>query len=145
MSNAIPDMCSCAVLRQATRHVTRAYDEMLAPAGLGLNQYSILAKLGRFGPETIQALADRLVMDRSTLGHLLRPLEARGLVSIGVSETDRRQRVIALTETGAALLAEARPLWIKAEHRFRAVFGVAEAESLRALLSKVAGADFAAP
>jgi DNA-binding MarR family transcriptional regulator len=145
MSRDTPDTCSCAVLRQASRHVTRLYDEALAPAGLGLNQYSILAKLGRFGPETIHALAERLVMDRSTLGHLLRPLEARGLVSIGVSRTDRRQRDIALTEAGKTLLAEARPFWIKAEHRFQDVFGATAAESLRGLLIKVATTDFHVP
>ncbi len=74
-----PEVCNCAALRQAARRVTRLYDEALAPTGLGANQYSILVRLSG-GPSTIQELAQRLVMDRSTLGHLLRPLEKRGLV-----------------------------------------------------------------
>jgi hypothetical protein len=86
MPDVEPEICNCAALRQAARRVTRFYDEALAPTGLGVNQFSILARLSRVGPSTIQDLARLLVMDRSTLGHLLRPLEKRGLVKLDVSE-----------------------------------------------------------
>jgi DNA-binding MarR family transcriptional regulator len=134
--------CHCAVLREATRHVTKLYDDALAPAGLGLNQFSILARLNRVGPHPIRALARLLVTDRSTLGHLLRPLERRGLVTIDVSETDRRSRIVALTAAGRALLAEARPLWAVAQERFAATYGTAEAEALRQMLERVVQTDF---
>src|SRR5207244_12483078 len=49
------------------------YDDALAPIGLGANQFSIMARLSLLGPTPIQDLARVLVMDRSTLGHLLRP------------------------------------------------------------------------
>src|SRR5437762_6318726 len=74
MSDVEPEICNCAALRQAARRVTRLYDDALAPTGLGLNQFSILARLSLVGPSTIQDLARLLIMDRSTLGHLLRPL-----------------------------------------------------------------------
>jgi hypothetical protein len=51
-----PEPCNCLALRQATRRVTQLYDEALAPMaprGLGVNQYSILARLKRAGPSTI--------------------------------------------------------------------------------------------
>ena len=48
----IPDACSCSALRQAARVLTRMYDDALAPVGLGVNQYGILAKLDRFGPQS---------------------------------------------------------------------------------------------
>ena len=137
--------CSCGALRQAARHVTRLYDEMLAPVDLGLNQYSILSKLDRFGPSRIQDLAARLVMDRSTLGHLLRPLEKRELVSIGVSQTDRRGRVVSLTAAGVALMARARPLWAEAERRFEQAFGADEAQGLRATLRRVTTTEISHP
>jgi DNA-binding MarR family transcriptional regulator len=78
MSDVEPEICNCAALRQAARHVTKLYDDALAPVGLGGNQFSILARLSLGDPRTIQDLARLLVMDRSTLGHLLRPLEKRG-------------------------------------------------------------------
>jgi DNA-binding MarR family transcriptional regulator len=86
MSEVEPEACNCSALRQAARRVTRLYDDALAPTGLGANQYSILARLRDVGPHTIQDLARLLVMDRSTLGHLLRPLEKRGLVKVRVSD-----------------------------------------------------------
>src|SRR6185295_11571068 len=88
-----PEVCSCAALRQAARRVTRLYDDALAPTGLGVNQFSILARLSHVGASTIQDLARPLVMDRSTLGHLLRPLEKRGLVRLDVSDEDGRSRL----------------------------------------------------
>src|SRR6266436_6352729 len=97
-----PETCNCAALRQAARRVTRLYDEALAPTGLGVNQFSILARLSRVGRSTIQDVARLLVMDRSTLGHLLRPLEKRGLVKLEVSQRDRRSRMLVLTQTGDA-------------------------------------------
>lgn len=142
MPDAAPEICSCSALRQAARHVTRFYDEALAPSGLGLNQYSILSKLNRFGPEAIQDLARRLVMDRSTLGHLLRPLEAKGWIAVEASKTDGRQRVVSLTASGVALLKEAKPLWLKAQKRFELGFGAKKAASLRMTLKQVATTDF---
>src|SRR5260221_1892724 len=141
---AIPEICSCSALRQAARHVTRFYDDALAPVGLGLNQYSILSKLSRSGPKNLQDLADLLVTDRSSLGHLLRPLEKRGLLAIGVSEEDRRHRLITLTTAGAALVRKAKPRVCQARRRFARVFGGDEALSLRTVLRKVAAVEFGA-
>jgi DNA-binding MarR family transcriptional regulator len=138
----VPDVCSCIALRQATRHVTRLYDDLLAPIGLGINQYSILSRLDRLGPKALQELAELLVMDRSTLGHLLRPLETRKLVKIKPSPHDRRVRVISLTDSGVALIKRARPLWAKAERRFETAFGAENADKLRAVLKQVIMVEF---
>jgi DNA-binding MarR family transcriptional regulator len=142
MTRLEPEACNCAALRQAARRVTRLYDDALAPTGLGVNQYSILARLGSVGPSTIQDLARLLVMDRSTVGHLLRPLEKRGLVSLQVSEQDGRSRVTALTPAGQAVVANGRPLWAKAQQRFARAFGAKGALDLRTVLKQVAMADF---
>ena len=117
--------------------MTRLYDAALAPVGLGLNQYAILARLKRLGPMRLRDLAERLVMDRSTLGHLLRPLEANGLVSIRVGDHDRRCRLIGLTSAGDELTSRARTLWADAETRFATAFGIEEARALRVVLKRL--------
>ena len=142
MSDLEPEVCNCSALRQAARRVTSLYDDALAPTGLGVNQYSILFRLSRVGPSTIRDLARLLVMDRSTLGHLLRPLEKRGLVKLQVSAQDGRRRVIALTPAGRAAVARGRPLWAKAQQRFASAFGEKDALDLRRALKQVAMADF---
>jgi DNA-binding MarR family transcriptional regulator len=142
MSDVEPEICNCGALRQAARRVTKLYDDALAPIGLGINQYSILARLNRVGPSTIQNLARFLVMDRSTLGHLLRPLEKRGFVKLKVSKQDRRGRIVALTQTGAAVVTKARPRWAAAQRRFERTFGKEAALELRTVLKEIATAEF---
>lgn len=137
MPEALPEFCSCSALRQATRHVTRFYDDALRPVGLGLNQYSVLAKLHRHGPQTLLDLAKLLVMDRSTLGHLVRPLTERGLVNVDVSQRDRRRRVVRLTDHGDAVMKRARPMWADAERAFRERFGHTAADGLHQILEQV--------
>jgi DNA-binding MarR family transcriptional regulator len=142
MSDLEPEICNCGALRQAARHVTKLYDDALAPIGLGVNQYSILSRLTRVGPSTIQDLARLLVMDRSTLGHLLRPLEKRGFIKLEVSEQDRRSRMVALTQMGKAAVAKALPRWTVAQRRFESTFGKEAALELRAVLKEIATAGF---
>ncbi len=133
-------MCCSTALRKATRRVTQLYDEALAPVGLRSTQYSILMELSRRASEapTLQVLADALVMDRSALGHTLRPLERDGLLALQHGESDRRQRQVVLTRKGQALVARAQPLWQRAQDRFCEVFGEAEAAILRITLLDIA-------
>lgn len=145
MDDVPPEACSCSAVRQAARHLTRLYDGVLAPTGLGLNQYSILAKVDRHGEPSVQQLAALLVMDRSTLGHLLRPLDRRGLLTVRPSTSDGRRRVVALTPEGSALLALAKPLWKSAEEGFQASFGQDEAAGLKNLMRQVTTTDLPGP
>src|SRR6202521_3910547 len=76
-----PAICNCLALRQAARHATQLYDRHLAAEGLKTSQYSILAKLARLGPQSINALAAMMVMDRTTTTRAVRPLSRDGFVS----------------------------------------------------------------
>src|SRR5580692_12041944 len=80
--------CTCLAVRQAARHVTQFYDRHLAPVGLRTTQFSILARLRRRGAMTINALAEEMVMDRTTLGRNILPLERDGLVAVEPSKAD---------------------------------------------------------
>src|SRR6266536_2013722 len=110
--------CNCLALRQAARHVTQFYDQQLAPTGLRTTQFSILAKLKRLGPLTINALARELVMDRTTLGRTMLPLERDGLISIKDGALDRRSKELHLTKSGVERLRVAAKLWSEAQTRF---------------------------
>ncbi|MGA7864484.1 MAG: MarR family winged helix-turn-helix transcriptional regulator [Stellaceae bacterium] len=135
------ELCNCLALRQAARHVTQFYDQFLAPAGLRATQFSILARLQRLGPMTISALAADLVMDRTTLGRNLQPLEREGLVAVVKGRTDRRSRETRLTDTGAERLRTAIEGWVKAQAGFEAVFGEQRSSELRGLLHAVSASE----
>ena len=135
------DECHCFAVRAAARHVTQFYDALLAPSGLRTTQYSILAKLKRLGPLTINVLAKEMVMDRTTLGRNILPLERDGLISIAPAPSDRRAKELHLTEAGEGRLGLAGRGWLKAQRRFEAAFGGARTGELRALLKTLVASD----
>ena len=70
--------CNCLALRQAARHISQIYDSYLASEGLRTTQFSILAKLNRLGPLSINELAKSMVMDRTTLAAPSVPCKGTG-------------------------------------------------------------------
>jgi DNA-binding MarR family transcriptional regulator len=129
--------CNCLAIRQAARQVTQLYDGHLAAAGLRSTQYSILSRISRLGPLPINKLADAMVMDRTTMGRALRPLERDRLVAMGPSKDDGRVRTIRLTPSGEKRLALARTLWLKAQEEFEGRYGASAAAGLRWALGRV--------
>jgi DNA-binding MarR family transcriptional regulator len=136
-----PEDCNCLAVRQAARHITQLYDQFLAPAGLRTTQFSMLSKLQRLGPLTINALAAEMVMDRTTLGRNIQPLVRRGLVAVVKGSSDRRSRQLHLTDAGAERLREAVKGWIGAQAHFEESFGSERTADLRALLHAVAASE----
>ena len=133
-----PAGCNCLALRQATRHVSQFYDQFLAASGLRGTQYSILARLHRNGPMSINTLAAELVMDRTTLGRNILPLQRDGLIAIAPGRIDRRSKELTLTKAGAAQFRIASAGWNEAQARFEIAFGGKRAKALRALMHEVA-------
>ncbi len=133
--------CTCGSLRKASRRISQFYDTALAPVGIKSTQYSILAEIDHAGPDerlTMCELATAMVMDRSTLGHNLRPLERDAMLVLRLSQSDRRKRYVELTSKGKETLEEARRLWRHAEGRFEKIFGKQPAAKLRAVLLSIA-------
>jgi DNA-binding MarR family transcriptional regulator len=137
-----PEVCNCLALREATRHVTQFYDRFLASSGLRTTQFSILIRLRLAGSMTINALAKSLVMDRTTLGRNILPLEREGLIEIVPGSVDRRSKVVHLTEAGVARLRVARAGWTQAQKNFETTFVRRRAAQLRALLHAVTETEF---
>jgi DNA-binding MarR family transcriptional regulator len=135
-----PNSCNCAALRKASRRMSQFYDSALAPTGLKSTQFAMLAEIERRAeaPPTIRDLAEKLVMDQSTIGQNLRPLEREGLISLVTDASDRRSRRVKLTKTGRSKLAAALPLWRVAQERFESGFGKRAAAELRTVLGAIA-------
>ncbi|MBV9859692.1 MAG: winged helix-turn-helix transcriptional regulator [Alphaproteobacteria bacterium] len=135
------ESCNCLAVRMAARRLTQFYDQFLVPSGLRTTQFGILAKLKRLGPMTINALAEALVMDRTTLGRNILPLQRDGLVAVAQGSRDRRRKELQLTEAGAARLRSAMPAWTRAQQRFEETLGSGRAGELRSLLHTISGGD----
>lgn len=119
----------CTSLRMATRSINRLYDRALADVGLRVTGYSILSRLAEEGPLSISELAGRLAMERTTCTREVAPLVDAGLVQVTVG-TDRRRRLLRLTELGARKRAEAYPLWERVQRTIADEFGDTETADL---------------
>jgi DNA-binding MarR family transcriptional regulator len=107
--------CACHNLRRGARAVTNFYDPPLKEhTGLRITQVVMLVLVYQAGPQTINDMAERLVLDRTTLTRNLKPLEQGGLLTIAPG-ADQRTRVVSLTAKGEQKLIEALPLWEQAQ------------------------------
>ena len=131
-------VCYATALRKASRRLTALYDEALAPAGLRSTQYAILVELADRGPLTINELARSLVLDRSGLGHSLRPLERDGLIHLTRGSVDRRSVAVDLSAEGRDRLKQAAVLWRSAQQRVSDALGPETAGDLRDQLTRIA-------
>ncbi|MGJ7549903.1 MarR family winged helix-turn-helix transcriptional regulator [Pseudomonas alloputida] len=129
--------CICTHLRRAARGVTRHYDEALAGFGINVAQFSLLRHLQRLDRPSITTLAEAMGLERSTLGRNLRVLEAEGLVALAEGD-DQRNRMVLLTETGAARLQEAHPAWEQAQLMLVEQLGEGQRDELVRLLERLA-------
>jgi DNA-binding MarR family transcriptional regulator len=133
----IASPCLCNALRQASRAVSRLYDEELRGVGLRTTQYSLLRHLRSAGEVRQRDLGGLTSLDETTLTRNLRPLIDAGWVAVGTGE-DRREKLVRLTEAGAAKLREARPAWERAQERLRSRLPGGTWSGLLATLPEVA-------
>ena len=128
--------CLCAALRQASRAVTRNYDDELRATGLRTTQHALLRLLGRVGEVRKGDLGELASLDETTLTRSLRPLEKSGWVSIRAG-VDRREKLVAITDAGKQKLAQARPAWTRAQQRMQRLLPAGAWDLLFATLPEV--------
>ena len=132
-----PTLCFCNALRQASRAVSRLYDEELRGVGLRSTQYSLLRQLSRSGEVRQRDLGRLASLDETTLTRNLRPLADAGWVAV-LGSSDRREKLVTITAAGTAKLAEARPAWERAHARMQALLPEETWQVLMAALPEVA-------
>ncbi|MBW1637526.1 MarR family transcriptional regulator [Microbacterium resistens] len=127
--------CYCTSLRVAARRASAIYDRALEPVGINVAQWGLLRRLPFPGSEpiTIQDLAERAELERSTVARNLRVLVKLGLVEMTASPADRRATALVLTEKAVAVTAEALPLWESAQAEIEQMLTADSAAQLRQL------------
>jgi DNA-binding MarR family transcriptional regulator len=132
---AVP--CLCGALRQASRAVSRLYDDEFRSIGLRTTQYSVLQLLRRAGEVRQRDLAGLTMHDETSLTRSLRPLVQARWVAVRIGE-DRREKWLTITAGGVAKLKEARPAWERAQARIHAMLPDRVWRGLMEILPEVA-------
>ena len=136
----LPSGCTCAKLRRLTRRLTVVYDQVMAPTGLRITQYSMLSAVHRLGGAAglpVSELAELMDMDRTTLTRNLKPLVDQGLARVVADARDARVRRACLSSEGRAALAAARPHWQRAQQEVNRTLGQANVAALHDWLDQV--------
>lgn len=87
-------------------HYARSVDQELARHGLGRAHHRAVYFISRRPGLTVSELLAVLAITKQSLGRVLNDLTERKLVETRPGERDRRQRLLFLTEAGAALEQE---------------------------------------
>ena len=128
--------CACGRLRRATRALTQRYDDLMAPSGLRVTQFSLLRTIAAAGSCTLSHLAEKVLVDRTALSRTLDPLADRGLLTIAPGR-DARTREVSLTRAGEKALADATPHWRRAQAEVARKIGSDKLEALIATLREI--------
>lgn len=125
------------LLARANADSIAATGSAIAPYGLRVRSYAVLAAAASGSRPTQRELAEFLRLDPSQVVTLIDELETRGLVRREVEPTDRRAKAIVTTEAGEALHATAT-LAVAASHDRRlAALSPDEVETLVGLLGRI--------
>jgi DNA-binding MarR family transcriptional regulator len=127
----VRDCCLCLHVQRAARTLARRFDDALRPIGLTNGQFSLLMSLNRPEPAGLASVATLLAMDRTTLTAALKPLQRRGLLTVGKDPADRRGRRLSLTPAGKTLLALAIPVWEQTHRDVEALLKIGDLDRLR--------------
>jgi DNA-binding MarR family transcriptional regulator len=85
------------------RDFTAGADRILEELGMGRAHHRVLHFVGRRPGITVGELLGILAITKQSLGRVLTPLVEAGYVTQATGQSDRRQRLLSLTEKGAAL------------------------------------------
>ena len=141
LAQKIRNECVGMRIRQASRLLTRIFDDALRSLGIQESQFSVLVAIACFGEDgaSIGPLSKVLDMDRTTITRGLTPLEKAGYVRVARSPDDARARVILLTRAGERTIESAYPLWEGAQKRVKNALGQERFDALRTELGEVIG------
>jgi MarR family transcriptional regulator for hemolysin len=124
-----PDRNLGFILHDAARLLRKRFEQKARGLGLTRSQWQVLAHLARHEGIHQGALAEILELEPITLVRILDRLQAAGLIERRHHATDRRLRLLYLTDEAHPILGQMRA--IGAEARSEALAGVSDADRER--------------
>lgn len=105
--------------------------------GLSIVEWRTLWDLFEAGPMTIRELAALQRTDHSLLSRALPAMREKGFVSMVQDDSDKRQTLVALTQTGRAAYERAAPIMARRRAALREVMSEDELRTLISLLTRL--------
>jgi MarR family transcriptional regulator for hemolysin len=125
-------------LAQATRTVSRAFDDALAAAGGSLPVWLVLLNIKTQQLANQRELAEAVGIREATLTHHLNAMEADGLITRQRHNANRRIHVVRLTDAGEAAFARLAGAAVAFDQQLRRGFNDPELVALSDVLDRLA-------
>lgn len=103
--------CVCRNLRMTTRITTQHFDKVFQTVGLTAPQFSMLAEITANENIAVSELAEKMLMDQTTVTRNIEILRKKGYVNVRTDDNDSRKRCISISDIGEEKLNEAIPVW----------------------------------
>jgi len=114
--------CAALYSRVFSRLVTRHYNNKLSTTGLRITQFSILNAIKLWPPDSINALAELLGMERTSLQRTVEKLITKGLLQ-SEPTGNKRSLGLSLTAQGEDTYQQALSKWEEAHEEFTNLVG----------------------
>jgi DNA-binding MarR family transcriptional regulator len=134
------EQCLNFVLTKAQHIVHQMFKAELAPFGVTPGQYGVLRCLWDENGQTARKLAERLVLDGSTITGILDRMEQKGLIEKLPDPKDRRALQVCLTESGRQLQEPISQAIIVANQKALVKLNEYEANMLKNMLEDISAA-----
>lgn len=125
------------LVRRSQQIAVALFMEETAAFGVTPVQYAALVAIGEQPDIDASRLSQLIAFDRSTLGHVVARLEAKGLIQRKGGSEDRRVKRLRITRRGKALLDRIESAVERAQQRILAPLAPAERRDFMALLTKL--------
>jgi DNA-binding MarR family transcriptional regulator len=125
------------LITRAGARLAGAFADDIAPLGVGLQEWRVLAALRAHGPQRLGDLAQLTSIDVSTLSRLVGRMARAKLAARTRESGDRRAVRIALAPKGRRTAEAIIPLARRYDRTALAGFAAADADRLRAMLKRV--------
>lgn len=125
-------------LTQASRAISRAFDDALAGVGGSLPVWLVMISLKSRSMASQRELAQAVGIREATLTHHLNAMESSGLISRRRDRTNRRVQVVELTPAGEEAFLRLRAVAMSFDTGLRRGVSAAEITALEVLLGRLA-------
>lgn len=120
--------CLYLRLRLASKRLLSLYEAHLAPSGVSMSQFGLLAAIMEEPELAMSRLAAKRELSPSTLTRTLRPMEDAGWIEVFAAPENKRVRRVRLTREGRARLKAAYAGWKQAQAEAAAVVSPRDVE-----------------
>lgn len=124
-------------LRRVNQIIVAKFYSKCAGTDITPVQFSAMTAIAAEGEIDATRLSQMIAFDRSTLGAVIDRLEKRGAIKRSPHPSDRRIKILSLTDTGHEILEEVRPLVKSSQEDFLNMLDPKEREDLQRILQKI--------